>query len=163
MIFPNGDGAKFSDDMRFRYVLARRWGEGLRFVNFVMLNPSTADAQHDDPTIRRCKGFAKDWGFDGLYVTNLFAFRATNPRALRSVEDPVGPENDEWLREVAQRSEMIVLAWGAHGKYQGRSQMVRNWLALYGAGRKLHVIRLNATGEPSHPLYLPSNMRPARL
>lgn len=119
------------------------------------LNPSTADAERDDPTIRRCIGFARDWGFGGLWVVNLFAFRATRPANLKTAADPVGPHNDMWLRRIAGRSGRIVAAWGNHGRFMGRSDRVG---AMF--GRRLEVIRLNAGGEPAHPLYLPKKLKP---
>jgi len=126
-------------------------------ILLIGLNPSTADASHDDPTIRRCIGFARDWGCGGLWVLNLFAFRATFPRDLRAAEDPVGPRNDRWLRLVAGHCTRIVACWGNDGAFLGRSTDVRRML-----GDRLEVIRLNASGEPAHPLYLPGRLKPVR-
>jgi hypothetical protein len=122
----------------------------------VGLNPSTADAKRDDPTIRRCIGFARDWGFGGVWVLNLFAFRATEPADLKAADDPVGARNDQWLRRVARRCGRIVACWGNHGAFLGRSARVRAML-----GDRLEVIRLNASGEPAHPLYLPKTLKPS--
>lgn len=119
------------------------------------LNPSTADARQDDPTIRRCIGFARDWGYGGLVVTNLFAFRATYPADLKAAADPVGPRNDAWIRRMAGQVEIIVAAWGNDGLWLDRSERVQQMLA----GR-LHCLRLNAGGEPAHPLYLPAGLNP---
>jgi len=119
------------------------------------LNPSTADAQRNDPTIRRCIGFARDWGFGGVWVVNLFAYRATRPADLMAAADPVGPRNDFWLRKTARRCDLIVAAWGNHGRFMNRSEQVHEMFA----GR-LEVLRLNAAGEPAHPLYLPKGLRP---
>lgn len=119
------------------------------------LNPSTADARQTDPTIRRCIGFARDWGYGGLVVTNLFAFRATYPADLKASRDPVGPRNDAWIRRMAGQVETIVAAWGNDGTWVGRSAQVQRMLR----GR-LHCLRINAGGEPAHPLYLPARLAP---
>ena len=103
-------GATFSRDRRYRYRLWRRWDRSRAVVAFVMLNPSTADAMHDDPTIRRCVGFARAWGFGGVDVVNLFALRATDTRALRKAADPIGPANDRHLRRAVRSAGLIVLA-----------------------------------------------------
>src|SRR5881396_744410 len=115
-------GATFSRDRRYRYRLWRRWDRSRAVVAFVMLNPSTADAMHDDPTIRRCIGFARNWGFGGVDVVNLFALRATDPRALRRAHDPVGPANDRHIASAGSRASLVILAWGAQGRLRGRAQ-----------------------------------------
>src|SRR5438128_11131670 len=107
-------GATFSRDRRYRYRLWRRWDRSRAVVAFVMLSPSTADAMHDDPTIRRCVGFARAWGCGGVDVVNLFALRATDPRALRKAADPIGPANERHLRRAVRAAGLVVLAWGAH-------------------------------------------------
>ena len=106
--------AVISECGRYRYELGRRWGEGLTAV-FVMFNPSTADAEQDDPTIRRCIGFAESWGCGALRVVNLFALRATDPRELRDAMDPIGNENDGYIRRACARRDVcvVVAAWGA--------------------------------------------------
>ena len=119
------------------------------------LNPSTADARQDDPTIRRCIGFARDWNYGGLVVTNLFAFRATYPTDLKAAVDPIGPRNDVWIRRMARQVDMIVAAWGNDGAWLDRSVSLRRMLP----GR-LRCLRLNASGEPAHPLYLPAGLVP---
>ena len=103
--------AKFSACRTYRYTLWRIWGGGKRFVQFIGLNPSTADEFKNDPTVRRCIIYAKDWGFDGICMTNLFAYRSTNPAVMKKQAEPIGEENDEWLLEIASRSELIVAAW----------------------------------------------------
>jgi hypothetical protein len=148
-------GAHFSRCRTFRYALWRRWAPAGPWVMLVGLNPSTADARRNDPTIRRCIGFARDWGYGGVWVLNLFAFRATDPRDLKAASDPIGPRNDAWLRRIAGRCERVVAAWGNHGRLLDRSEAVRAML-----GARLSVIRLNAGGEPAHPLYLPKTLRP---
>ncbi len=150
-----GSGANFSRCRRYRYTLWRRWDLERPLVMIIGLNPSTADARHDDPTIRRCIGFARDWDYGGLVVTNLFAFRATYPADLKAAADPVGPRNDVWIRRMAGQVETIVAAWGNDGIWLDRSVRMRRMLA----GR-LHCLRLNACGEPAHPLYLPAGLAP---
>jgi len=149
--------AHFSRCRSFRYALWREWNAGEPKVLMIGLNPSTADATRNDPTIRRCIGFARDWGFGGLWVLNLFAYRATHPSDLKVAGDPVGPRNDKWLRDVARKTARAVAVWGNDGAFMGRSTRVRDML-----GDRLEVIRLNAGGEPAHPLYLPKGLKPVR-
>lgn len=148
--------AIISDDGVYRYRLEREWDAERDKVAFLMLNPSTADATADDPTIRRCVGFAKSWGFGGIIVGNLFALRATSPRALYGHPDPVGPENDEHLRRIALDSETIVCAWGNHGSIHGRADTVYKLLD----GRNLAALIATSKGEPGHPLYVPALTQP---
>jgi hypothetical protein len=155
MILAAETGARFSRCKRYRYVLWRRWDAERPLVMMIGLNPSTADASNDDPTIRRCIGFAHDWGAGGLVMTNLFAFRATYPAHLKLAADPVGPRNDWWIRRMAGLCPTIVAVWGNDGTFLGRSAALRKRLA----GR-LQVIRLNQSGEPAHPLYLPRHLHP---
>lgn len=146
--------AVISADGRYRYHLSRTWGSGPSAL-FVMLNPSTADAEVDDPTIRRCIGFAKSWGMGGLMVVNLYGLRATNPRALWSVDtaQAIGPDNDDWIRYAAglanDEGAPIVAAWGANAK-PARVAWVREMPAL----ARLSHLGLTNGGAPRHPLYL---------
>jgi hypothetical protein len=119
-----------------------------------MLNPSTADESTDDPTLRRCVGFAKSWGFGALAVGNLFAYRSTTPRSLRFCADPVGSENDRWLIRLHDESSLTVAAWGNHGRLHGRTSAVRRLLP------GLHILGLTRLGEARHPLYVRSRVRP---
>jgi hypothetical protein len=137
----------------YRYSLWREWDANGPRVAFVLLNPSTADAQRDDPTVRRCIGLARVWGCGSLEVVNLFAYRATNPRVLREVADPVGPENDRYLLAAAHRAQKIVPAWGARGGLHGRDRVV---LALLGGGGELVCLGTTRCGRPRHPLYVSS-------
>jgi len=144
--------AEISDCGLYRYSLTRRWSDGRRML-FVMLNPSTADASQDDPTIRRCIGLAKREGCGSLEVVNLFAFRATDPRALVKARDPVGPLNDHWIVGASDRAEVIVAAWGASlpaGKPSKRPAAVLRLLA----DRDVMALGLTNGGCPRHPLYL---------
>ena len=106
--------ATISACTKYRYSLRRTWQEGGRVVCFIMLNPSTADADIDDPTIRRCVGFGKSWGYDALEVVNLFAWRETEPKFLITPSDPIGPDNDGAILEASGRAELVVCAWGSH-------------------------------------------------
>lgn len=142
---------------RYRYQLTRAWGAGPRLA-FVMLNPSTANASTDDPTIRRCARFARDAGYDGLLVGNLFAWRATNPLELRTVADPIGPENDTALAEIVSMVSMVVCAWGSRGTFQKRDERVLR--LIRNAGREPQCLRVSTKGFPEHPLYLPACLRP---
>lgn len=142
--------ATLSDDRVYRYWLERSWAEtGKGFVNFIMLNPSTADADLDDATVRKCIGFAKRWGYDGLHIVNLFALRATDPKALYSHGDPVGPDNDGFIVAGWLSAEKTIIAWGKHGSLHLRAESV---LAKLGP---VHALGLNADGSPRHPLYVP--------
>lgn len=150
--------AWFSEDRRYRYSLEITWEQGPRvaFVNFIMLNPSTADEMTNDPTVARCAYRARAEGYGGLVVTNLFALRSTDPKALYGAADPIGPENDEILRRVATGCLGVICGWGAHGKHLGRGPAVSAMLRADGV--RLHVLRLNADGQPAHPLYLPYSL-----
>jgi hypothetical protein len=148
-------GAHFSRCRTWRYALWRQWDAARPWVMLIGLNPSTADARRNDPTIRRCIGFARDWGYGGVWVLNLFAFRATDPRDLKAAVDPVGTRTDWWLRRIARQCDRVVAVWGNDGRFLNRSDAVRKML-----GGALSIIRLNASGEPAHPLYLPKTLRP---
>lgn len=145
--------AVFDPTCAYRYRLTRVWDRGPR-VAFILLNPSTANAHVDDPTIRRCIGFARSWGYSGVEVVNLFAYRTPSPSALRSVADPIGPDNDTHILAVAAEAEAIVLSWGNHGAYLSRAQAV---LPLLSACGNLYTFGLTASGQPRHPLYLPAS------
>lgn len=128
-----------------------------RYCQFIGLNPSTADEAKADPTVRRCISFAKAWGYGGLCMTNLFAFRATDPEVMKGERHPVGIDNDRWLHTVAKDAGIVIAAWGNHGSHGGRAFRVRTQLQ---GVRPLHYLRLNASGAPAHPLYLPADLKP---
>jgi hypothetical protein len=152
----SGDfGAAFSPCRKYRYALWRRWETEKPYAMFVGLNPSTADEIEDDPTIRRCKRFASDWGYGCLVMTNLFAIRATDPKVMLAHDDPVGPENDDYLRYLARRAGIVVSAWGAHGGHRGRDFQVLRMIA------GMHHLGLTKAGKPRHPLYLRADTKPA--
>ena len=140
-------GAELSPCKAYRYALWRRWSDAPP-VLFVMLNPSTADDSQDDPTIRRCISFSKQWGHGGIIVGNLFAFRSPYPNDLQTATDPIGPENNLWLERLAKQSTAVVGAWGNHGRHMNRGQEVA---ALFPNMRCLGLTKL---GQPRHPLYV---------
>lgn len=146
-------GAVISEDGRYRYRLWRVVGPEARRCLFIMLNPSTADALLDDPTIRRCIGFARREGCGRLDVVNLYAFRSTAPSSLRSVDDPIGPDNDQHIRAALAEAELVVCAWGAHGQVvHGRRAAVVELIRK--AGREPLCLGVTGDHSPSHPLYL---------
>ena len=151
--------ADFSPCRAYRYTLWRRWKDGGKIVAFVGLNPSTADEVQNDPTIRRCIGFAQDWGYDALCMTNIFAFRSTNPKLLRAVDDPVGPDNDAAILAAAYRSELVIAAWGTHGKLDGRGRAVAEQLRQ-AMQSDLKCLGVTKHGHPKHPLYLCRDTQP---
>lgn len=146
-----GNGAHLSQCRAYRYVLWRSWGSTLRHVAFIGLNPSTADENLDDPTIRRCVGFAKQWGYDGLYMLNLFAYRATDPKTLVTLTDEIrnGPDNDMLLQCYVEASALTVAAWGAFPLADERWREMRKFLCC-----EMYCLGKNANGSPKHPLYL---------
>lgn len=142
--------AVISADGRYRYRLYREWDASLPVVLFVMLNPSTADDRIDDPTVRRVIGFAKSWGYGGVYVANLFAFRSTDPKGLLHTADPIGPENARHIQELVSVVDRVVYAWG-NGRHEPE------WLREI--VREPFCIDLGKRNVPKHPLFLPKNSR----
>ena len=140
----------------YRYTLWREFGGliGDGYAMFIGLNPSTADEVNDDPTIRRCIAFAKSWGYGALCMTNLFAFRATDPNDMKAAAEPVGPDNDRHLVELARNAGVVVAAWGTHGTYRGRDAIVRSLIP------NLHCLKKTGAGHPGHPLYLRADLKP---
>lgn len=142
-------GAKLSDDRQYRYNLWRIWDATLPACTFIALNPSTANEEEDDPTIRRCIRFAQDWGYGRLYMVNLFAFRAKEPKDMIAAQDPIGPDNNNWIRWAAKNSGLIVASWGNHGKFEKRDQEVKQLLATH----KIKCFSITKQNQPAHPLY----------
>jgi hypothetical protein len=137
----------------YRYLLTRP-GDALPdrgTALFLMVNPSTADATLDDPTIRRCRGFARLWGCTGIAVANLYALRATDPAELWRHHDPKGPENDAWLLRLASEYREVICAWGANVKPARVLAALRIFEA---AGAKLWCLGTTKDGHPRHPLYV---------
>ena len=147
--------ASFSVDRSHRYLLTRCWDPSGDLLNFLMLNPSTADAFRLDPTIVRCVKRAQQLGYGGLIVTNLFAFRATSPADMRRAPDPVGARNDEAIRLGVRNSRATVCGWGNHGAFMDRQTAVREMLdgSSCPAERMWRIGPANKSGSPKHPLY----------
>lgn len=144
--------AVISDCGAYRYELRRVWNPDAPLVGWVMLNPSTADADVDDPTIRRCIGFAKEWGAGGIAVVNLFALRATDPASLALHDDPHGVDNWQHWQVVADEAQIVVCAWGAHHM---AAFVVRAIVAaLRGRGVEPRCLGTTKSGAPRHPLYV---------
>lgn len=139
----------------------KQWGEPLSCV-FVMLNPSTADADQDDATIRRCVAFAKAWGYDRMEVVNLFAWRSTDPKAMLALTasdiDPVGRDNRHHVHGAVERAGIVICAWGAHGGHIGQDETMLGWLEEHGADP--HALKVTKDGFPGHPLYIPAGTQP---
>jgi hypothetical protein len=144
--------ADFSPCGRYRYHLFRRLSDSPRQVAFVLLNPSTANGETDDPTIRRCMGFARRWGFGELRVVNIFAFRATRPGDMKREADPVGPQNQEWIAGAGREAELIVCGWGNHGGHLGQGRTA--WDSLRAVGANPQALVVTRHGHPKHPLYV---------
>ena len=132
----------------YRYTLRRVWDQRLPTVLFIGLNPSIADAEVDDPTLTRCINFAKAWRCGGLLMGNLFAYRATDPKQLNRVSNPVGPDNDMWLARLRSGVELAVAAWGYRGTLYDRAAAVAERMG------ELHCLGTTRTGAPRHPLYV---------
>jgi hypothetical protein len=153
-LFPDIErsGARFSEDGKYRYLLWRVWDESKPCIMFIGLNPSTATAAMDDPTIRRVKGFAKSWGYGGVYMANLFAFISPYPKDLLTVADPI-KDNDIWLKSTALNCKDILFAWGSFPEAEKRAaeviEMFPNAVCL----------GLNKNGTPKHPLYIKANQQ----
>jgi hypothetical protein len=147
----------FSEDRMYRYLLWRQWGEeATNYLLVIGLNPSTADETRDDPTIRRCIGFAQRWGLSALCMANLFAYRSPVPAPLYTVEDPVGADNDTHIAAVAAGAAIVLAAWGTHGTHKSRGDVVREYLQV----RPLVCLGMNRNGTPKHPLYIPKDCAP---
>ncbi|MCS6812143.1 MAG: DUF1643 domain-containing protein [Cyanobacteria bacterium] len=150
--------AQFDSTGQYRYSLWRQWNaEGDRLV-FIMLNPSTADAQHNDPTIRRCLGFARRWGYGCLVTVNLFAYRTPYPHHLCRVPDPVGPETDRYLLQAVHQADRVIAAWGNAGQLW--RDRVCHVLHLVTPNIPLWCLGLTTLGQPRHPLYAKADSVP---
>ena len=141
-------GAILSPCRQYRYTLWRTWDCTKGTCLFIGLNPSTADEREDDPTIRRCVSFAKSFGCGRLMMANLFALRATDPADMKRNADPVGRDNDDWLRRLVGDAEIVIAAWGTHGGHLARDIFVRKLLG------EIHCLGVTKKGFPRHPLYL---------
>jgi hypothetical protein len=155
-----GDAASvavYSDCERYRYLLTRVWGGGRRAL-FIMLNPSTATEYQNDPTVERCERRARALGFGAFRVTNIFGYRATDPRVMRAQVDPVGPENDAAILGSVPWADQVICAWGSHGAHLGRGAQVA--ALLRGTQVPLFHLGLTQGGAPKHPLYIGYDVQP---
>lgn len=156
--------ALYSECERYRYLLEIIWRADLPLVQFVGLNPSTATHAIDDPTLRRCKGFARDWGCGGVLMTNAAALRETDPSMMLAHPDPIGAENSAgWI--ASHPAERVICCWGANGSHRRLAEQVRAIHEVLGA--RAYALKLTSAGQPGHPLYLrggtePQPWRPAR-
>ncbi|MEL7099364.1 MAG: DUF1643 domain-containing protein [Pseudomonadota bacterium] len=150
--------AVYSDCERYRYSLTRTWDETGTRVTFVMLNPSTATEVQNDPTVERCERRARTLGYGAFRVTNIFAWRDTDPRAMRAAADPIGPANDAAIKDAAAWADHVIAAWGTHGAHLERGAYVADLLATTGV--PLFHLGLSKAGHPRHPLYLPYTQQP---
>lgn len=152
--------ANISKCKKYRYSLTRLWDENKPCVLFIMLNPSTADAEYDDPTIRRCINFAKNWGFGGLNVCNLFAYRSTDPLELLRINNPQGEDNLYCLEYYISVSEKIICAWGNEPVLKKINSDMQIMELIYKQKEKVHYLELSKKGTPKHPLYLKKDLQP---
>ncbi|MFV0512371.1 MAG: DUF1643 domain-containing protein [Jhaorihella sp.] len=150
--------AVYSDCERYRYSLTRIWNPEGRRAMFVMLNPSTATEVQNDPTVERCERRARALGFGSFRVTNIFAWRDTDPRAMRAAGDPVGPDNDAAILAGAGWADQVVAAWGTHGAHLDRGRRVE--ALLRATGQPLFHLGLTRDGHPKHPLYIAYAQQP---
>lgn len=154
-------GATFDRTRKYRYKLWRKWNEKLPNVVFLMLNPSKADAEKNDQTIRTCIGMATRFGFGSLEVVNLFAFCATYPEELRAAKNPIGKLNDKYILDAVSSAEQVILAWGNHGDIRGRSAEVLDLISDY--EEKLLCLGATKNAHPRHPLYVPAHIKLKRF
>lgn len=154
--------ALFSPDGKYRYVLTREWNkQGSKTINFLMMNPSTADANILDPTVKKCVKWSVLWGYDKLIITNLFAYRSTDVKQIYKVLDPIGPDNNYHIEQTFKmcHNGLVVAAYGNNGKHLNRNLEAEALAAI--AGVDLYCLRTTKLDLPEHPLYLPSNLEPA--
>lgn len=156
-LFDN-NGAEFSKCRQYRYVLWRIWDESKPSVMFIGLNPSTANESNDDPTIRRVKRFAADWGYGGVYMMNLFAYISTDPKQLLfKSHEKIGYKNNNYLKEIAGKCDKIIFAWGSFIEAHERSKQIVN---MFPKGKALVI---NGDGSPRHPLYVKADTIPINM
>jgi hypothetical protein len=149
--------ALFSKCRKYRYSLWRTWDETKPHAMFIGLNPSTADETNNDPTITRCINYSKSWGYGGLCMVNLFAYRATKPTVMMAYDKPIGPDNDDLIKELSTKAGVIVAAWGNDGSFKGRSKKMIKMIP------GLMCLKINKSGEPAHPLYQPGHAIPIKM
>lgn len=145
----------------YRHWLSRTWDAARPYANFLMLNPSTANHLVDDRTVYRTMQYAFEWSYGGVWVTNIFDFRETDPEVMKKHPAPCSVENDGWIIKVAHRAGIVICAWGVDGEFTGRGAHVAAMLRENGITP--HCLKMTKTGEPGHPLYLRKTLRPIPL
>jgi hypothetical protein len=150
--------AVYSDCEIWRYTLTRIWAPHGPRALFIMLNPSTATEVQNDPTVERCERRARALGFGAFRVTNIFAYRATDPRVMRAAADPVGPGNDAAILDSLPWADAVICAWGTHGAHLDRGPRVEAMLRA--SGRPLLALGVTQAGHPQHPLYIGYDRQP---
>lgn len=150
--------AVYSDCERYRYALTRTWDTKGKRVLFVMLNPSKATEVQNDPTVERCERRARTLGFGAFQVTNIFAWRDTDPFQMRKAKDPIGPHNDTIIKEGAGWADQIIAAWGTHGAHLERGPHMETLLRAQ--GKPIYTLGLSKHGHPKHPLYISYSQQP---
>ena len=150
--------AVYSDCERYRYLLTREWDPSQGRILFVMLNPSTATEVQNDPTVERCERRARALGYGAFRVTNIFAWRDTDPKKMRAAADPVGPENDDAISQSCLWADTILAAWGTHGAHLNRAAEME--AVLRASGRPIYHLGLSKAGHPKHPLYIAYAQQP---
>ncbi len=149
--------AYFSKCRDYRYSLSRIWDDTQPYVVFIGLNPSTADDKDDDQTIKRCIKYAQDWGYGGLYMANLFAYRATKPKDMKGSWEPIGKDNDFWLLKLSQGADKVIAAWGNDGDFRNRAKQVLELLP------DMYCLKQNKTGHPAHPSRAETDLKPIKM
>ena len=150
---------EFSPCRKYRWRLNRIWQPEKGVVNFCMLNPSIADENRNDPTVATTIQLADRWGFGGVVVTNIFAWRATDPKDMRAAAEPIGAENNKHIQQVARSAKLVMIAWGAHGHYLNRGEQVLDG-PLHGL--KTYCLGWTESGQPRHPLFVKRDKLPIR-
>jgi len=145
--------ASFSSSRKYRYSLSRIWDKHKKHVLFIGLNPSTADEEVDDPTVLRCLNYAKNWGYGGFRMVNLFAYRTTFPSNLKQVKYPVGKDNDKYIIKLSKKADITIAAWGNNGNLYSRDKQVLSLVS------NLMCLKVNKSGQPAHPLYLKKDLK----
>jgi hypothetical protein len=146
--------AILSTDKIYRYSLSRIWSKSKSYVLFIGLNPSTADENKDDQTIRRCIDYAQRWGYGGLKMANLFAYRATLPSDLKKAKEPIGVDNNGYIKELSKGAAITIVAWSNDGSYLDRDKDVLKLI------EEPMCLNINKSGQPSHPLYQKKELQP---
>lgn len=152
-------GAEISKDRKYRYSLHRIWDNDKPLILWIMLNPSKADHTKDDPTVRKVIAYSKKWGYGGLYIGNLFAYRSTDPKILKhlSKATAIGPQNDIKILDLSMCVNTVIFAWGRNGNLYNRAEEVKDMF------RVAHYLELTNSGEPKHPLFLSNDLVPLKF